>query len=172
MYFFDETTLHNKVTRKKNAAERRINGLELKVSIFNVLMAVFLLAMAVVRHHPWAFLYAALFTATSIFVQYFRQKRKKEEQAFDRSLLGELNHAIALVSALIKFNYFMAIGYLVPLLAIGIWRTIDRGDSLEEGLLMSGLFILGFIVMRWEQKACNIPRRKSLVALREKLMEE
>jgi len=33
-------------------------------------------------------------------------------------------------------------------------------------------YILAFILIRWEQKTSNLPRKKQLLALREKLTEE
>jgi hypothetical protein len=109
---------------------------------------------------------------TVVYVQYFRWKRKKAENTFDRSMLGELDHAISNANYLIRFNHLMLVGYLIPMSVVSLSALIFSGASLEKWLIMTGAFILSFFLVRFEQKACNIPRINQLLALRKKLIEE
>ncbi len=172
MYAINETTLHRSVTRKKNAAARRINRVEIATSVINGIVAIFLFVIALQGKHNWAFVSSGLLTATVAYVQYFRWKRKKGENIFDRSMLGELDHAISITDSIIRFNYFILLGYLVPLCIINISKIIVGGASVEKWLITTAAFLFAFFLVRREQKACNIPRKKQLIALKKKLMDE
>jgi len=172
IYVINEAALHRSVTRKKNAAGRKINRIEINISIINTATAIFLFVIALQDSHDWAFFISGLMAATVVYIQYFRWKRKKAETTFDRSMLGELDHAIWNANSIIRFNYLMLTGYLVPLAVISISKMIFVGASLEKWLFTTGMFVLAIFIVRWEQKACNIPRKKQLLVLKKKLMEE
>ncbi len=172
MYAINEAALHQSVTRKKNAAGKRINRVEIMLSIINSLVVLFLLIL--MRNHPriWGFINAGIVATSVVYIQYFRWKRKKAENMFDRSMLGELDHAISNTNYIIRFNYLMVVGYLVPLSVVTITSLAVSGASLVKWLIVTGMFVLSFFVVRWEQKAYNIPRKKQLLALKQKLMED
>ena len=55
MYAINETALHRSVTRKKNAAGRRINRVEISVSVINGIVAIFLFVTCTARHTQLGF---------------------------------------------------------------------------------------------------------------------
>lgn len=170
MYVINETSLHNSVTRKKNAAGRRINRAEIRVSLINALAAIILFVIAITGH-PLIFSSFAIMAASVVYIFYFRKKRKKAENTFDRSVLGELDQAIANTNYIIRFNYFILI-YLISFALVSISQMIVRKDSLLEWFIMGGALLLSYFMVQREQKVCNLPRKKQLLALREKLMAE
>lgn len=172
MYVIDETALHRSVTRKKDAAGKRINRVEIMLTIINSMALIFLFIRMFYHPHTWGFITVAIVAVSVAYVQYFRWKRKKAENAFDRSLLGELDHAISNTNSMIRFNYLMFAGYYIPMFVVAFTSLIAKGASLEKWIFMTVFFLLGLFLIRWEQKACNIPRKKQLLALKKKLTEE
>jgi hypothetical protein len=172
MYVINESALHKTVTRKKDAAGRRINRVEIALSIINSIVLIFILIRMFYHPHIWGFISAGILVISLVYVQYFRWKRKRAEDAFDRSMLGELDHAISNAGFMIRFNYLMFAGYYIPIFVVAFSSLIVKGAPLQKWTLITILFLLGFLVIRWEQKACNIPRKKQLMTLRKKLTEE
>jgi uncharacterized RDD family membrane protein YckC len=170
MYAVNESALYSLVSDKKEAAGKRISRVEIMISIINGTVGIFLAVLAVIHPHIINFIDAGIMAITVVYIQYFRRKRKKAENTFDRSLLGELDHAISHVNAIIRFNYLMLVGYLIPLLVLCISALITAGASWEKWLLVSAAFVLSILVLRWEQGAYNVPRKNQLLALRKKLM--
>jgi hypothetical protein len=172
MYIIDESAMHKSVTRKKNAVGRRINRLEIMMTAINSAVMVFLLILLFNHPRILGFINAGIVAATVVYIQYFRWKRKKAENTFDRSMSGELDHAISNSNSIIRFNYLVFVGYLVPMSIVSITTLIVKEASFEKWLMIMGMFLLSFFLVRWEQKTCNIPRKKQLLALKKKLMEE
>ena len=172
MYVIDEAALNRTVTRKKDAVARRINRLEIMVTVVNSIVVIFLLVQMIGHPRFLIFVNAGIVLTTVFYIQYFRWKRKKAENMFDRSMLGELDHAISNTNFIIRINHLLLVGYFIPLFLVGFSQLIVKGASLEKWLFMTATFLLGFFLVRWEQRKCNVPRKKELVALKKKLMEE
>lgn len=136
MYAINETALHKSVTRKKNAASRRINRVEIILTLVNSTVAIILISIALVRSENWEFITSGLMAASVAYIQYFRWKRKKAENTFDRSMLGELDHAIWNTNSIIRFNYFMYVGYLIPFALIKLSEMIVNGAGLVKWLVV------------------------------------
>lgn len=171
MYTVDESALYGIVKRKKDAASRRINNMEIMISIINGIAGVGSIILAVVNAHPVNFINAGIMIGTLPYIQYFRRKRKQAENTFDRSMLGELDHAISNESSIVRFNHLMVVGYLIPLAIVATSTLIFAGASLDKWLIAMGAFLLSIIILLWEQAASNMPRRNQLLGFRKKLIE-
>ena len=172
MYVINEAALQRTVTRKKDAVGRRINRLEIKLSVINSIVLAVVVIRMINHPHTWGIIAAGILAISIVYVQYFRRNRKRTENAFDRSLLGELDHAIANAKSLISFNYLLFAGYYIPMFLVAFFYLIAKEASLEKWIFMIAIFLLVLFLIRWEQKACNIPRKKQLLSLKKKLMEE
>ena len=170
MYAINEDELQRIVTRNKNASSRRINRAEKVTSVVNGLLAIALFILGA-SGHPLLFYMAGLMVATVAYVQYFRWKRKKAEATFDRSMMGELNHGISNANHIISFNYFSLV-YVSVVVATTMSQMIIRKDSWEEWVVITVAFFMGFFMIRREQKASNLPKRKELLTLKKMLTEE
>jgi hypothetical protein len=87
-------------------------------------------------------------------------------------MLGEVDQAIFNANSMIKLNYILVMGYLVPLSVLTVSSMIMTGAPFYKWLIIAAAFILSFFLFRWEQRACNIPRKKKLLSLKKKLVEE
>ena len=170
MYAINEDALHRSVTHKKNVASKKINRAEMLLSLTNTITSAVLFVVAI-KGHPLIFITFGLFAATVVYIQFSRRKRKKAEKNFDRSMMGELDQAISNTNYIISFNYFVLV-YIIAFALITIPEMILRHDSWGEWLIIILSVLLSIIIARREQKACNIPRKKQLMALKKKLMEE
>lgn len=172
MYIINERALHKSVTRKKNAVSRKINRLEIMITVINSITGIYLVIQMLNNTSIWGFINIGIMAGTIVYIQYFRRKRKKAENTFDRSMAGELDHALSNANSMIRFNFLMIVGYLIPVSVIGITSMIVSGASLEKWLFILGMFLLALFMVQREQDACNIPRKEELLALKKKLMEE
>ena len=170
MYVINEAALHDTVVRKKDDARRRINRVEIFVGLLNAVVTIILLVIAIMGH-PLIFSSAGIMAASVVYILYIRWKRKKAQNTFGRSVLGELDHAIANTNYIISFNYFILV-YAIAFAIINIIQMIIRHDSVLEWLIITGALVLSFFVVQREQKLCNLPQKKQLLALKKKLMEE
>ncbi|MEP5613061.1 MAG: hypothetical protein ABJP45_12470 [Cyclobacteriaceae bacterium] len=172
MYVINRDAVHQTITRKKNVASRKIDVLETCISLINGLMAIVLFIDGLDDPHYWDFVGSGMMLCTVLYTQYFRWKRKKEENTFDRSVFGELNHAISNTNYIIKFSFLMIVGYLVPFTLFYAGKMIDRGASIEKWLLILSMYLLAFLLIRWERTNLHIPKKRQLEKLRDKLKEE
>ncbi|MFK7952716.1 MAG: hypothetical protein AB8B73_07690 [Ekhidna sp.] len=172
LFVIDESALHKNVTRKKNAAGRRINKVEIGLILINSICSIILFISALNDTHSWNFIGSGLMLITVLYILYSRSKRKKGENTFDRSMLGELNHAISNTDSIIQFSRLMIIGYLVPFSIFIIGKLIWSDASIERWLTMGGMYLLAFILIQWERKKMHIPRKRNLEILRKKLIED
>ncbi len=173
MYAINETALHKSITRKKNAASKRINLVEISLIIINSIVTVVLIVDAILdKEGLWDYVGAIIMALTVVFLIAFRFRRKRNEQMFDRSMLGELDHAISNSHSMIQIATLMIYYYLLPMSLFSLSKMLYQGASLEKWLLIIGTFALSFTLIRWERKKMHIPRKKNLEGLKKKLMEE
>lgn len=173
MYVIDQQALHNSVGRKKDAASKRINKVEIGLILINSIVVTILLVDAIVNKEGfWDYAGAGIMALTVVFLLFFRMKRKQKENTFDRSLIGELDHAIANSDSIIQITTMMISYYIIPIAIFSFSKMIYFDASLEKWLLTIGMFALAFFLVRWERKVCHIPRQRNLLSLKRKLMEE
>jgi hypothetical protein len=172
MYVINELALQNNISRKKNAASRRINKVEVALTLINSFCAVFLLVKAVDKGHPWGYIGFLIMALTVLYIQFTRHKRKKAETTFDRSMLGELDHAIANTQSLIHFSKMMIIGYLLPMSVFVFGNLVTSGASPMKWVLMTSAYCLAFILIFWERRSSHQPRKANLLSLRKTLAGE
>ena len=173
MYVINESALHRSVAKKKNAASRRIGIVEISLMMINSACALFLLIDAIIdKEGFWDYAGAVIMALTVVFLYFFRRKRKQNEKTFDRSVLGELDHAIANSQSIIQIATIMIYYYLIPMGVFALSKMFYFGASIEKWFLVIGMFVLSFFLIIWERKALHIPRKRNLLALKEKLTEE
>ncbi len=172
LFVINEEAMHNRVKVKKKQANKIVNVTEIGLMIVNSTTAVMLLIDAI-RDKEGIYSYAGvvimLFTVG--YLIYIRRKRKKSDQRFDRTILGELDHAISNTTSTIKIGRTMIYWYFIPIAIFIVTKMIYQEASLEKWLLIIGAFLLGSYVANWEIKKCHIPRKRHLESLREKLVE-
>lgn len=172
MYTVDERALFKMVTERKDVAGKRINRVEILMSIVNTLTGVFLLIRALIYPNILGFIIAGVVIGTVPCILYLRRKRKKAENIFDRSIAGELDHALSNTNSMITFHRLMIVGYLIPLSVVCVLALIVVDASLDKWLIVTGALALSIFVIRWEQRKFNTPWKGHLLVLKTKLKEE
>ncbi len=172
MYAINESALHQSITRKKNAASKRMTIVELSLMAINTTTGTILLIDAIMDNESaWEYAFGIIMLLTVLFLAYFRKRRLQQEHTFDRTMLGELDHAVANSDSIIQIATLMIKYYLLPLGIFSITKMLVLGASLEKWLLFIGAYTLSFILVYYERKHCHIPRKEKLLKLRKKLQE-
>lgn len=169
MYAINENAMHQSISRKKDAAQRKINKAELAVMLINSVVAVILFVDGMRELQKWDFFYSGILAFTVVFILINRRKRLEAEKVFDRTMIGELEHAIANTQAIIRFNFLMLVGYLLPMSVFVAVKFIEQGASLEKWLLIIGLHIMALVLLQYERRRHLLPRKHKLEQLKKKL---
>ncbi|MFK7920372.1 MAG: hypothetical protein AB8H47_00370 [Bacteroidia bacterium] len=169
MYVLNETALEQIVQRKSRKAARDVN-----INDWG-LMAIMIVCSAILLILDWGKGYT-YFTAASMlgiaaYVGIKRLLRSKQKQDFEQSILGELEQAIVNAETEIKRARTFVWWMLLPVAIPSGLNMIQRGVSIWIGLLVAGMFALGWAVTQWGLKRKLLPRKRSLEALRRKLAE-
>lgn len=172
MYAINENALHEKISQKKNVASRRMNKVELSLMTINSLTGIIILIQAIVEKEGiWDYSLSLIMFMTVLFLAIFRRRRLKQEKRFDRSMSGELEHAIANSNSIVQITTIMILYYLIPISIYSSIKMVVFGASMEKWLFMIGALVLSIILVYYERKVIHIPRKEKLIKLRDKLNE-
>lgn len=173
MYAINESALHENISKKKTQASLRMNIVELSLMAINSVVGAVLLVDAIIdKEGIWDYSFSIIMLLTVLFLANFRNKRLKQEKTFDRSMLGELDHAISNSSRIVQISTIMIKFYLLPVGIFSITKMAVFGAASEKWLLVIGAFVLAFFLVYYERKVCHIPRREKLIKLRDKLQND
>lgn len=172
LFVINEEAMHNRVKAKKKQANRILNVTEIGLMIVNSITAIILLVDAIIDQEGiYSYAGVGIMAFTVCYLLFIRKNRKKSDQKFDRTILGELDHAISNTESTIKIGKTMVYWYFIPIAIFIFIKMIYQDATLMKWLLIIGAFILGNFVANWEIKKCHIPRKRHLESLREKLIE-
>ena len=171
LYAINEAALHKRIRAKMKRATRLNNINDFGLIIIAIVTAGILLLL---NKTPGIYDYAIIVVLMLIagYVLAGRIKRKKQEARFDRSMLGDLDHAIANVQYEGNRSLTMHWWFIIPLAIPVLAKMLQKNTNLGQWLLVTGLFILSIIVIRWDHHRCILPRKRKLEALRRKLADE
>jgi len=172
MYTINEESLRKIITRKKDAAARRVSKTEIGLILITVFLGAFITIKAIIKDEGlWDLGGGLVILATSLFVIIARYRRKKSEDKFDRSMIGEIEHAIANTQSIISITYSMLFWYMLPVGIFTYGQMIFTGVSMAKFLLITAMFVFAVFLIYWERKYCHVPRKEKLQKLKEKLKE-
>jgi hypothetical protein len=150
--------LHITVLAKQHQAKKITHVTELLVLFVNIGSATMLTAMnlshGIVKVYP--FVLAAWMTLTAVYILYHRARRLKESRRFDRSLMGDLQHALSEATFQVRLSLLMRWN-TIPI-AILVFLIVDEGKGtpwLSFGIL--AFFAITFFASRWEH---NLYKKK------------
>ncbi len=173
LYAVNEQAMHKAVKAKKKSATRMVSFNEIGLILIN-------LFMAGKQFHEWFYqgrdswdlIMGVLVGMIAIFLVVIRVRRKKQEERYDRSMLGELEHAISGVKSLIWISTSMVWWYMAPIAILVIGKFLVRGAEWYVWLFVIAMFSLAMILITWERRRCHYPRLEKLKMLKAKLLEE
>lgn len=172
MYVINEKAMHNRILSKKNQAGHVASFSEMLSIFANAGAGISVLAVSLFAEKVNIYLYllAAWMLATAAYTFISRIGRVKDSNRFDRSIRGDVNHAIASavyqvrLSQLLRWNIVPMAILIVP----GVW---NGGKSIWVAVGTLIFFILAFYASGWEHNIYKT-RLRELEILKHKLESE
>lgn len=170
-YGINGKAMHNRILSKKKQAYRITNASELMLIVTNAVIGCALLAMNFYKStNLFIYLLAAWALASALYMLVSRIRRIKAGGRFDRSMHGDLHHAISIASYQVRISRLgrwnvVPIGILVLL---AVW---DNGKSIWVTLAVLVFFILTSFAAGWEHRIYQ-RRKYELTMLQNKLESE
>jgi len=172
MYAINEETLHKQIHSRKDRTIRLVNLSEIGLIIINLAVGSFLFWDSITDNEGiYSYLIAAFMLFSAGYLIVSRIRRQREKNRFDRSMLGDLDHAIANADRLIVLSRKVIWWYNLPILLLLILKLTQAQSSWLTWLLIAMAFTLAYLLGRWELNRCHLPRKESLEALRNTLTE-
>lgn len=170
LYAINEEALHNRIRSKRKGANRLNNINDFGLITVAVVTAVIL---TIIRDGVITdYLISGVLLLIAGYVYISRIRRINKDQQFDRSMLGELNHAIANIDFEIHRARNFIWWFLIP---IAIPITINfmyTGANYLQWLTVAVAYMLAISVTQWEMKKRLTPKRRHLETLRLKILQE
>jgi len=169
LYVLDEQALHHRIQSKKKGVLRYANISEWGLIIVNLFAAGVLISLNAFTHAANVFMYieAAWMFATVVYVAAHRSRRVSSSRRFDRSIHGDLDHAISVATYHVRLARIMNWN-LLPLGAIMIFSGWEAGKLLKVAAVILVSYALAFYV-GIKGNRVNVRRRRELQVLKEKL---
>jgi uncharacterized membrane protein HdeD (DUF308 family) len=169
LYAINEKALHNRILSKKRQAHHITNISELLCIGVYFFTGCFVLAMNFSRQDANIFMYilSAWMLASALYVLVRRIHRLNGNNRFDRSVQGDLAHAISVATYQVSFSHLMRWNILpigIFILA-GIWDS-KKSLGFAVGILI--FFILTWYASGWEHRIYK-NRKRELEILQDKL---
>lgn len=170
MYVLNQSALEQMVQQKSRKAAFYVNLNDWG------LMTIMILCSAILLIIDWGSLYTYLSAATMLgiaaYVGIRRIYRKKQTPSYEQSILGKLDQAIDNADNEIRRAKTFVWWMLIPAAIPTALNMIQGDQSIGKILLIAGFFALAFVVTQWGLKRSLLPRKRSLEALKKKLLEE
>ena len=171
LYCINEQALHNRIVAKKHQVIHIAGFTEWLLVIVNIASGAFIVGSNFNKHNYFSvYLLAAWMFCSAVYVLIHRISRIKEQRRFDRSLSGDLQHALAAASYQVRISHVMRWN-LFPILLLILLTLWEAGKPVWLSLVVSLFFILAFYASRWELGIYKAKKRE-LEVLQKKLQEE
>jgi len=169
LYVIDEKALHNRIRAKMNTVLRLTTMSEW------LLIAIYLGTGSILLGHNFLkpgvniFLYleGAWMFATVVYLVIHHIRRIKASRRFDRSIHGDLNHAISLATYQMRLSQIIRWNFL-PMGVIMILSGWESGKLIKVGAIILISYSLAFYITSKGYRT-NKRRKRELQVLKEKL---
>ncbi|HZY81497.1 MAG TPA: hypothetical protein VFE50_18365 [Cyclobacteriaceae bacterium] len=170
LYVLNESALHNRVQVKKRKAGHITNISELLAIVANIGGGGFILATTLSKESSNVYLYllAAWMFVTAIYCVVGRIRRIRSNTKFDRSILGDIDQAIATASYQVRLSGLLRWN-IVPisvLIFLGLWSG-EKSIWIAIGLVV--FFAVTWYATGWEHNYYK-SRRNEVQQLRNLLV--
>lgn len=172
LYAINEAALRRGIRAKRNRASWSSNFTEISLVAIALLTSGYALMRNVGENNIYGYLPPIVLLLTGLYVLLGRNRRKKMARQYDQSMLGDLDQAIANVKFEITRAKTFVWWYILPIaMAVALNMVMNR-VSVGKWLMISGAFLLSFLVVRWGLTYKQLPKQRRLEALRDKLARE
>lgn len=168
----DEKKLHESIKHKKKKSSRFVSQVEWILIFANLIAGGTIVAMSFVEKSGeiYANALGLVMLAAGIYIYTRRSHRLKHENRFDRTMLGDLDHAISNATYRARLSY----GILIYFLFVAV-LTVSNAIYEDKSWLKIGLIIVFFAITwllgRWEYRSWHLADKQRLEAMRKKLVE-
>ena len=171
LYVINEQALHNRIVAKKRQVAHIAGFTEWLLMVVNVTTGVFLLQVNFTKHnYVFVYLLAVWLFGSALYVLISRLRRMRELHRFNRTLLGDLQQALATASYQVRIAHIMRWNVL-PVAILVLLIIWEGRKPLWVALIVALLFMGTFYASRWELLIYKRKKRE-LEALQQKLLEE
>lgn len=171
LYVFDEEALHNRVIQRKNKAAAVAGRSEQLMMGSLVFCTLVILGASLIKSDFQLFpsLLAVITMVLAGVIYLRRQQRLNHQNTFDKSILGDMNAAIAHADFQVRLSAMGKWIYLVVAL-LSIASVVDEWAEWYKGALLLLFFVAGYFGARWEHKTFYVSQKQKLEHMREKLI--
>jgi hypothetical protein len=171
LYVINEKALHNRIVAKKHHVIHLAGFTEWLLIIVNVASGVFIVGGNFYKHNYFSvYLLAAWMFCSAVYVLIHRIGRLKEQRRFDRSLSGDLQHALSAASYQVRIAH-IGRWNVFPVLLLMLLTLWEAGKPVWLSLVVSLFLILAFYASGWELEIYKAKKRE-LEVLQKKLQED
>lgn len=172
LYTINEKALHNRILSKKRQGYHITNVSELLWIIANGGGGCFILSLIFSKQNAgMLYFLAAWMLGTALYMLISRIRRIKRSHRFDRSMLGDLDHAISIAAYQIRLSK-LGLWNILPIGILSILAVVNSGKSPWWLVALTIFFMLVMYVgARWEHRIYDT-RKRELDALQNKLQKE
>lgn len=174
LYVIDEEALHRSIKRKLSKSLRLANLGEWMIIGASAIAIIIVLSGAYFKENYGTFVTvsASIFLLSLAYGIYHRFKRKRDITGFERTMLGDLEHAIQTSTSLVKLSGIMLYVF-VPLISLITIGTFFLDEDFSIWYLPGVVTFMGAIALgaRWEYR-WYVRRRDGLKKMKSKLLEE
>lgn len=173
MYVIREEALHQKILAKGRKAGKTANITEWILIFSGFLAGGIIVVFDLMDDGGNAFSYIAivLFLMIAVYSGANRLFRKKRKIDFERSMLGDLEHALSIAEYQVSLSKGMFYGFWPATFTLSLISLILSDKPIWYSVIFAILFIGVSYVSRWEHK-CYLRRRDELKILKQKLTED
>jgi len=172
LYAINEKAMYNLILSKKKQAHHITNISELLLIFVNLGSGVLVLSMNLFKQSGNISLYllSAWMLGSGLYMLVRRIQRIKGSQQFDRSISGDLNHAISVASYQVHISQIMRWNILpiAGLTLLGLW---EGGKPIWIAIIVLLFFALSYYAGGWEHNTYKRKKRE-LEILQKKLGNE
>ena len=172
LYVIDEQALHNRILSKLRGGYHITSITELLLLIVNLGSGIFILAIDLSHKQGRIYMYltAAWMFLTFIYILVSRIRRIRGNHRFDRSLHGDLEHAISIATYQVRLSQVMRWNIL-PIAAL-VLLSLWEGQKPIRAIVGVGIvFTLAYYVSGWEHGIYK-RRKRELQKLQGKLAQK
>lgn len=173
LYAINESALHRRIQAKKRGAKRTTTITEVVLIVANLFSGLIVIVSHLLKNSQNLpmFTMGAIMLIIGMYIGFLRYRRIKRDQQTDVSMLGDLNNAIENVNYRVRLSQSM-MWYCLLIIGFTMYSLIDSDRSLLATILIGSFFAIGFMLSRLEHKYFHVGKKKQLLALREKLVND
>ena len=173
LYAINESALHKRIQAKKRGTKRMTSMTEIILIAANLIAGGMVIISHLIKNSSNIpiFIMGGLMLTIGLYIGFLRHRRIQRDQQTDLSMLGDIDNAIKNINYRIWLSQSMvSFGLLV--IGFTMFSVINSDKSLFTTILIGGFFVIGFALSLWEHKHFHVGKKRQLLALREKLVND